>query len=107
MAGTVVASPQALVAPHVDEAAARRTLREQIARLEAQLGHALTSVHPALPAPPTVRRPTGPRLLSLGELERIRDTLAAQLGETRAAAAAQGERQEAARELLEEMLLEP
>jgi hypothetical protein len=107
MAGTLVASPHALVAPHVDEAAARRTLREQIARLEAQLGRELTSVYPALPAPAPSRRPSGPRLLSLGELERTRDTLAAQLGEARAAAAAQGERQEAARELLEEMLLEP
>jgi hypothetical protein len=107
MAGTPVASPHALVAPYVDEAAARRTLREQIARLEAQLGHALTAVYPALPAPTAPRRPSGPRLLSLGELERTRDTLAAQLGEARAAAAAQGERQEAARALLEEMLLEP
>ena len=107
MAGTLAAPPHALVAPHVDEAAARRTLREQIARLEAQLGRALTAVHPALPAPPAARRPTGPRLLSLGELERTRDTLAAQLGEARSAAAAQGERQEVARELLEEMLLAP
>jgi hypothetical protein len=107
MAGTLVALPHALVAPRVDEAAARRSLREQIARLEAQLGRTLTSVHPALPAQPATRRPTGPRLLSLGELERTRDTLAAQLGEARSAAAAQGERQEAARERLEEMLLEP
>jgi hypothetical protein len=107
MAGTLVAPPHALVAPRVDEAAARRTLREQIARLEGQLGRVLTSVYPALPAPPAARRPTGPRLLSLGELELIRDTLAAQLGEARAAAAAQGARQEAARERLEDMLLEP
>jgi hypothetical protein len=107
MAGTLVASPLAVVTPYVDEAAARRTMREQIARLEAQLGHALTAVHPALPASTAPRRPSGPRLLSLGELERTRDTLAAQLGEARAAAAAQGERHEAARGLLEEMLLEP
>jgi hypothetical protein len=110
MAGTLAASPHArapFVVPHVDEAAARQTLREQIARLEAQLGRALTSVYPAPPAPPPPRRPSGPRLLSLGELERTRDTLAAQLGEARAVAAAQGERQQAARELLEEMLLEP
>jgi hypothetical protein len=107
MAGTLVASPHALVAPHVDEAAARRTLREQIARLEGQLGRELTSVHPALPAPAPSRRPSGPRLLSLGELERTRDTLAAQLADARAAAAAQGERQQDARALLEELLLEP
>jgi hypothetical protein len=107
MAGTLAASPHALLAPNVDEAAARRTLREQIARLEARLGHALTSVYPALPAPAAPRRPSGPRLLSLGELERTRDTLAAQVGEAHVAAAAQRERHDAARELLEEMLLEP
>jgi hypothetical protein len=110
MAGTLLASPPArppLAAPHVDEAGARRSLREQIARLESQLGHALTAVHPALPAPAAPRRASGPRLLSLGELERVRDTLAAQLGETRAAVAAQAERQEAARALLEDMLLAP
>jgi hypothetical protein len=107
MAGTLAAPPHALVAPRVDEAAARRTLREQIARLEAQLGQVLAAVYPALPAPGAARRPTGPRLLSLGELERIRDALAAQLGDVREAAAAQGERQEAARRRLEEMLLEP
>jgi hypothetical protein len=110
MAGAATGLPHAgapLVTPRVDEAAARRSLREQIARLEAQLGHALTWVYPALPAPASPHRLGGPRLLSLGELERIRDALAGRLGDARAAAVAQAERQEVARGQLEEMLLEP
>jgi hypothetical protein len=110
MAGTLLASPPAeapLVSPFVDETAARRTLREQIARLEGQLGHALTAAYPALPVPARRPSPPGPRLLSLGELERIRDMLAGQVGDAREAAAVQAERQEAAREQLEAMLLAP
>src|SRR3954447_20151627 len=61
MAGTLLASPPArrpLAAPHVDEAGARRSLREQIGRLEAQLGQAPTAVYPALPgAGPPPRLP--------------------------------------------------
>jgi hypothetical protein len=119
MAGTLAASPPAgpsFVTPPVDEAAARRSLRAQIARLEGELGRALTSVYPALPAPAAsgvapsrvaASHPTGPRLLGLGELERIRDRLAAQLSDARAAAAAQGVEQAASRMLVEDMLLAP
>jgi hypothetical protein len=48
-----------------DERAARADLRAQIAALEARGGHA--------------RAAGGPRLLSLGELERVRDALAARV----------------------------
>jgi hypothetical protein len=106
MAGTATGLPP-VGTTVVDEAAARRSLRAQIARLEAQLGYALASAYPALPAPTAPYRLRGPRLLSLGELERIRDTLASQLSDARAAAAAQADRQGAAREQLEAMLLEP
>jgi hypothetical protein len=110
MAGTLVASPPAgppLVAPAVDEAAARRSLRGQIARLDGELASVLTSVYPALPVTGGAPSPAGPRLLGLGELERIRDRLAAQVSDARAAAAAQGARQAAARLRLDEMLLAP
>src|SRR3954471_9113445 len=110
MAGTLAASPPAgppLAAPAAGEAAARRSLREQIARLEGELGRVLTSVYPPLPVPPAAPPLAGPRLLGLGELERIRDRLAAQLGDARAAAAAQGARQAAARARREDMLLAP
>jgi hypothetical protein len=106
MAGTATGLPP-VVTTRVDESAARRSLRDQIARLEGQLGHVLASAYPALPAPTAPQRLRGPRLLSLGELERIRDMLASQLGDARAAAAAQAGRQSAAREQLEELLLEP
>src|SRR4051812_48550432 len=109
MVGTLAASPPArpLAATPVDEAAARRSLRGQIARLEGELGRVLTSVHPALPVPPPEPLFAGPRLLGLGELERLRDRLAAQVGEARAAAAAQCARQTAARVRREEMVLAP
>jgi hypothetical protein len=110
MAGTLAASPPAgppLAAPAGTEAAARRSLREQIARLEGELGRVLTSVSPPLPAPAAALPLAGPRLLGLGDLERVRDRLAAEVGEARAAAAAQGARQTAARVRREEMLLAP
>jgi hypothetical protein len=90
-----------------DERAARIQLRGQIAALEAQLSDAVViafphgGVHGAVPAP------GGPRLLTLGELERIRDALADRLAQARGVLEERGERQEASRALLERMLLEP
>jgi hypothetical protein len=49
----------------------------------------------------------GPRLLSLGELERVRDGLAGRLRDARDQAAAQAERQAEKRLLIERMLLDP
>ena len=46
-------------------------------------------------------------MLTLGELERIRDGLADRLAQARAVLEERGERQEASRALLERMLLEP
>ena len=91
----------------VDERAARRTLRAQIARLEGELATALTSTYPRLPVESASTAHAGPRLLGLGELERTRDRLAARLADVREQAAAQGERQEDARRLIERMLLAP
>jgi hypothetical protein len=67
----------------VDEAAARRSLREQIARMERELAAMFTSAHPRRGLDWNVRSPGGPRLLGLGELEALRDGLAARLEETR------------------------
>jgi hypothetical protein len=89
----------------VDERAARRTLRDQIARLESELAAALIAAR--LPAGHGHVRASGPRLLGLGELERIRDDLAGRLADARERAARQGERQAAKRVLIERMLLQP
>jgi hypothetical protein len=91
----------------VDEQAARAQLRRQIARLEAQLGDALVRGFPYGRVGTSVAGVGGPRLLSLGELERIRDGLAARLAATRAELEDRAERQAATRALLQRMLREP
>ena len=90
----------------IDEVEARRDLRDQIAKLEAQLGTAVSAGFPHLPAP-SGRRVTAGRLLDLGALERVRDELADRLRALRREAEALGARQAASRRLLERMRLEP
>ena len=90
-----------------DERAARTQLRGQIAALEAQLSDAVVSAFPHGGVHSAVPAPGGPRLLTLGELERIRDALADRLAQARGVLDERGERQEASRVLLERMLLEP
>ena len=101
-----------VVAPYVeeqvDETAARRTLRDQIARLERQLADAVVAAFPQTRldlAPP--RRSSGPRMLSLGDLEDERDALQERLRQVRAVLGRRGEEVERNRILLERMLLEP
>ena len=103
IAGAVTAPVQ----PQVDERAARRALRAQIARLERELSSAVIAAYPHLRAGRGTVSHAGPRLLGLGELERTRDALAARLAEVREAAALQGERQAEKRLLIERMLLDP
>ena len=103
IAGTAAAP----VLPDIDERAARRTLRAQIAHLERDLGAAVIAAYPRLPAGTARVSHAGPRLLGLEELERTRDDLADRIAEVRAEAAAQGERQAEARLLIERMLLDP
>ena len=92
----------------VDEAAARRTLREQIARLERQLADAVVA---AFPQTRLELQPAGaaggPRMLSLGDLETQRDALQERLHEARSVLERRGEEVERNRILLERMLLEP
>lgn len=96
-----------VVLPEVDERSARRTLREQIARLDAELATACLDACPRIDPGPPLRSLAGPRLLSLGELERVRDALAARLASVDAAVAAQAGQQAASRELLHHMLADP
>ena len=90
----------------VDERAARRQLREQIARLERELAGAVAHTRPRV-AVPRVAGHAGPRLLGLAELERLRDELAGQLSDLRARQDEVAERAVAKRLLVEDMLLAP
>ena len=94
------------VEPSADEAvSARRGLRSQIARLEAEL--APYTEHLALaegPAP--VTEPAG-RVAGIGELEAIRDGLLDRLETARAAAGEKAEREGGARERLRRMIEDP
>jgi hypothetical protein len=102
---TVLDRPLAPV--RVDERAARRSLRDQIARLEHELVTVAAAAQPRLPLPPSAAPHAGPRVLSLGELERTRDDLAARVGELRATRRELADRQAAKRLLVERMLLDP
>jgi hypothetical protein len=87
-----------------DERAARRTLRDQIARLEHR--HAEIVAASRLPSAPLPSL-AGPRLLTLGELERVRDALAQRVAELGSEAEARSARQAIAARELETMLANP
>jgi hypothetical protein len=92
------------------EAAARRTLRAQIASLEADLASAfVTAFEMRLAGAREHGVPAAqvPRLLDLGELEQVRDDLAGRLRDVRLRLAAGAEAQARKRELLARMRLEP
>jgi hypothetical protein len=93
--------------PELDEAGARRDLRRQIGRLEAECSAAVIADFPRVGVRPASRPRGGARLLDLGELERVRDALAARVRAGRIEAAARAVREAASRRLLEDMLLEP
>jgi hypothetical protein len=93
--------------PALDEDAARRALRGQITRLERQLADALVTGFPFDAIDVVVPGRDGPRLLGLGELEELRDDLAARLQRARRALAVRAERQQAARAVLESMYADP
>ena len=100
--------PVALTVPAQDERAARRSLRSQIDKLERELAEAFVTAYPmgGLGEEPT-RSCAAPRLLDLGELERVRDQLAARVRSAHATISELADRQAANRVLLERMLLEP
>jgi hypothetical protein len=89
-----------------DEHAARRTLRDQIARLEREHAAIVGRAYPRLDPGPQLAL-AGPRLLSLGDLERVRDALATRVVALGADAAAQEARQAIASRELEQMLADP
>ena len=96
-----------------DDGRARRELRRQICRLEAELGDALIASFPRaavdvrVGAPGSRAASRGPRMLELSELEMLRDDLADKLWRARIEIAERGEAEERNRELLERMLRDP
>jgi hypothetical protein len=93
----------------IDERAARRTLLDQVARLEGELSQVFLATWPRTHVPrPGVRGRAGaPRLLSLAELEELRDELAVRVGDARRALSDRTWVEDQNRRLIEEMLLEP
>ena len=91
-----------------DELLARAELRRQIGRLERQLAALVAEAFPRFPldvgVPAASREP---RALGLGELEAVRDALAAQVADGRRALEQRAELETANRELLERMLAAP
>ncbi len=70
-----------LVAPAPDERSARRDLLDQVARLESDLSALFCSAYPRQGFDWKVPSRGGPRMLSLAELEQLRDDLAERLHE--------------------------
>jgi hypothetical protein len=90
-----------------DERAARRTLLDQVAQLEGELSQLFCSTWPRRDFEWAVAGRGGPRLLSLAELEELRDDLVARVQYSRRALSDRTYVEEQNRRLIEEMLLEP
>jgi hypothetical protein len=112
---TMIETPILLAGPHlvpsspshvrpIDEACARRELRTQIARLERRVSE-MVEVPRGAPLASGCR--LRPRLLTLSQLERVRDGLVVELQRGRAFERAQDEERSRARLQLEEMVADP
>jgi hypothetical protein len=86
---------------------ARRSLRDQIARMERELSELFASASPRLGIEWRVGAAGGPRLLGIAELEQIRDRLADRLAEARTEIARRSEAEEENRALVERMIADP
>jgi hypothetical protein len=90
------------------ERAARETLKAQVAKLECELSGVVASRFPHVaPGADAVAAPCGPHLLTLAELEQLRDRLALRVREVRRQSARRDELERGARQLLERMKAEP
>jgi AcrR family transcriptional regulator len=104
------AAPLAPFEVDVDEGAARRTLRTQIARLERELASLFAAARPGDGLDWRVGTPGvagGPRVLDIGDLESLRDSLAGRVEEIRRAQRTKAGEHELGRAELEEMVADP
>jgi hypothetical protein len=101
------AAPVFVPGTEADEAAIRRQLRDQVARLESELGALFCSTYPRTGFEWSVRSRGGPRLLSLTELEELRDDLADKLQHNRRLLGDRTYVEELHRRRIEEMMLAP
>ena len=113
--GQIIPAPQTRQPPPApplpsappSERPARRTLLEQIERLESELCSLFVSTWPRKGLEFSVPGHGGPRLLSLGELEALRDELAERVADARRTLSDRTYVEEKNRRRIEEMLLEP
>jgi hypothetical protein len=89
------------------ERRARADLRRQIGELERELGEVFASAFPRAGISFGVAAAGGPRVLGIGDLERVRDALAERLHEARAELGQRVDVEERNRELIEDMVREP
>ena len=105
---TVMTRPTPLVPrTRTEERPARRAMLEQVARLEEELAGLFCSSWPRKGLRFGVGSRGGPRMLTLAELEELRDELAEQVAGARRALSERTYAEEQSRRLIEEMLLEP
>lgn len=89
------------------ERAARESLRAQVAKLERELAGIVARGFPHISTAPAAIGAGHPRLLSLAELERLRDRLAVRVRQAQDQALRRSELEWRSRDLLERMRLEP
>lgn len=92
---------------HTDDAAARRSLRDQIAKLERELATLFTSAYPRRGIDWCVGGHGGPRLLGIVDLEVLRDDLAIRVSDAHATLRERHDAERANVLLIERMLERP
>jgi hypothetical protein len=100
-------APAFVPGTEVDEAAIRRQLRKQVGHLERELAALFCSTYPRTGFDWGVGSRGGPRLLSVRELEEVRDKLAARLQHNRSVLGDRTYVEELNRRRIEEMMLAP
>jgi AcrR family transcriptional regulator len=91
----------------VDERAARHSLRGQIAKLERELAALFADAYPRRGIEFQVSSPGGPRVLDVGDLEQLRDQLAARVEDARRGLRERSKTEHENRERIEALVGDP